>query len=116
MPIEHADGAEFDPDRDRPPVPEHLSDLRRGRRRRQIPVEVRVAEQGVPDRSAHAPRLESGALEGVGDLENGGRGLKLHRLGGMEADVGRRRWRIAASGSCVKMAPDCNLGRRRDDI
>ena len=69
-----------------------------------------MAEEGVSDRSANAPRLEAGALEGVGDLENRGRGLKLHRLGGAGSGSRSGRWRIAASGSSVKMASDCNLG------
>ena len=76
--VEHANGPEVDSDGDRPPVAEHLSHLRRRRRRRQIPVEMRVPEQSIPNRSAHAPRLEPGALEGVGDFENRWRGLKLH--------------------------------------
>ena len=68
VPVEHAHGAMLDADWHRAhEEPLHL--LRAGTRR-EIPVVVGVAEQGIPNRAADAPRLEPGALEHLGDLED----------------------------------------------
>jgi len=67
--VEHADGTEIQPDRNG--TPEELSHLIRRSRGRQIPVEMRVAEQRVTYGPANAPRLEPGGFEPFRDSPNG---------------------------------------------
>jgi hypothetical protein len=74
--VEHAHRAEFDPHRNGATSAEDRSHLLRGSRRREIPVEGRIAEQRIPDRPADTPRFEAGGLELLRDVE--------HASGGME--------------------------------
>ena len=102
--IEHANRSELDADRNRPARTKYLAHFVRGRRRRQIPVEVRFAEQRVAHGAAHAPRLESRRLEAVRDVKDGGRRMKTGHCGGV-GSARNERWRIAAPVGPVKVCP-----------
>ena len=67
-PVEHADSPEFDSDRNgaRKESPHLLGGGSRG----QVPVEVRVAEEGISNSAAHAPCLEPLILQSLGDVED----------------------------------------------
>jgi hypothetical protein len=67
--IEDTDGPELDPDRNG--ALEQLPNLRRLRGRRQIPVEVRMAEQRVANRAADAPGLEARVFQPLRDSASG---------------------------------------------
>jgi hypothetical protein len=75
--VEHANRAEVDADRDR--TPEESLYLFGSCRGRQVPVEVRMPKQRVPNGAAHAPRLEPGLLEPFRDLSYRSR-RAYHRL------------------------------------
>ena len=75
--IETPDRPELDPDRDR--ATEQRLHLGRPRRRCEVPVEMRVAEEGVADGAADAPGLMSRSLELRGDVEDGLRGVEAGR-------------------------------------
>src|SRR4051812_48350264 len=66
--VEHANGAELDPHRDRTTVTEELTYLLGRGRCREIPVEMRVPQQRVTNGPAHTPGLEALGLEPAGDL------------------------------------------------
>ena len=83
--VEHADRPELDADRNRAPCPNtRRTSIRRGRRR-EIPIEMRMAEQRVADGSADAPRLESRGFQALRDVENGRRRVKARHGGGCDA-------------------------------
>src|SRR5260370_28782191 len=79
-PIEHGDGAVFDPDRRR--ALEQALDLGRGGRGGEIEVVVFETQQVVAHRATDAPGLISGGFELRGDLDdrvgNGKSGGKRH--------------------------------------
>ena len=66
-----------------------------------------MPEQSITDRPANAPRLETGVLELVRDLEYGwGRMQGNHEVG---SRISRPRWRIARFVSRVKIVSHFNL-------
>ena len=63
--IEHTERTVLDPYGDG--APEQTPHFRRACGGREIPVQVRHAQQGVPHRPADAPGLETGILQSLGD-------------------------------------------------
>jgi hypothetical protein len=66
--IQHANGPELDADRHR--ALEQTADLRRRGSRRQIPIEVHLAEERIAHGTADAPGFEAGLLQCAGDLDD----------------------------------------------
>src|SRR3569833_1889314 len=104
--IEDADRTEVDPHRNSPPVPEQLSHLFWFCRGRQIPIEVRVTEEGVVHSATDAPRLETGILQPIGDLEHSRWRIQAH----FEVRKDDRWYTLASLATRVKMASHYNLG------
>ena len=77
VPVEHADGSELDPDGDGPR--KEAADLLRGRGGCQIPIEVGMAEERIPDGAPDAPGLEALVFQALGNVEDGAwRGERGH--------------------------------------
>ena len=68
--VEHANGAELDPHRNRTSVTEKLAHLLGSGSGCEIPVEMRMAQHGVTDGAAHTPGLETPRFEPAGDLHD----------------------------------------------
>ena len=78
-PVDHADRAVLHPDRrGAPEEPLHILRPRRGG---EVEIGVRIAEEGVPQRAADAPRFVARVLQHTGDLHD----LLGHRYGRGEA-------------------------------
>jgi hypothetical protein len=87
--VQHADRSEVDADRNR--TPEQLSHLIRRGRGREVPIQVRVAEERVPNGAPDAPGLEPGCFEPFRDKPNGLRRIyhcrKPRRRSGVDLPV-----------------------------
>src|SRR5687767_6595902 len=81
VPIENADGAELDSHRNR--ARKEATYLLGGRGGGEVPVQVWVPQQGVPDGAAHTPGLEALLLQSLGDVEHGARGGERGHGGGL---------------------------------
>src|SRR5690242_16929903 len=66
--VEYGDRAMLDAYRHRPP--EQLPHLVRVRRRGEVEVVMREPQEGVPHRAPHAPGLEAGVLQLLGDPQH----------------------------------------------
>src|SRR5690606_42098603 len=92
---EHAPRAVLHPARYRTAKqPPHLP---RPRRRGQVPVHARQAEERVPDRAPHGPGLETGLLEPARDPPHGRRRPQIQGSGCV-GDQGSRYWGRATGG------------------
>jgi hypothetical protein len=79
--VEHANGAELNADWDGSTLPEDLAHLIRLSGRREIPIQVWMAENGVANRPSDAPCLVPSLLEPASDLEHGFGGAEVHGRG-----------------------------------
>ena len=97
--VEDADGAEGDADRDRAAPAEHGSDLIRGRRRGEVPVEMGMTEQCIPHGAPDAPRVVPRLLEAAGDVEHrtGRRDRSSGHAGGMGSGTDQGASRITGT-------------------
>ena len=97
--VEHPHGAELNANGNRAPLAKDRAHLIRCYGRREVPVQMGMAEYCVPYRATDAPRFVPSLLEPPGDLEHGfGRIEHCHsRRGELVGVIRRWAWRITRS-------------------